>query len=192
MEGSDISWAMEALDDRLADLADALPRLRTQEGIDPEVLEQVEKENRELSGRQHELMASLIKGHEIDLHPEFELLCWQIKQLQRQKMRLLFTSCVVHGSLAVTNVTLVTIARCIASVEIAIAALLYGVFSTATTSVRSSWHDYVSESNKIKNRTLEKKVSAMRQIVRTNNDIRYVHTGIEAFGLREFQDMRHT
>ena len=184
------TWALSTLEDRLNELSGALPDFRRRADVDANFLADIENENVKLQARYNQLLRSIMNGDSIDLYPEFELLCWEIRCLMNRGRTSIFNACVVHGSITATSAVVVAIVRCIACVEAAVMTL---VGSAVTAGIaRIQWMNYENQTKERARGELEMKIERARLALKDNSDIRFSSTAIETFGLLEYQHLQES
>ena len=177
-------WALKLLDERNRELTEALSTIRRDIRIDAEIVASLEDELQSNRNRLKEVLSAYVANVDIDTYPEFDLLCFRIKEIRGRISYLHYNAAVVHSAIAVVSTITVNIARWIAGVELACMATVGSVFGGFV--AKGQWNEYFEPRRSLTQSNLEQKEALLINLLRSRFDIRYSQSVIDHLGLDEF------
>lgn len=181
------AWAVELLYERNKEIREGLSVLCRDTRVDTEIIEDLEHELQSIRSRLQDLLRAYAADVFIDTHPEFDLLCWKIKDIRGRMSYLQHSAAVVHGAIAVVSTATVNMARWIAGAELACMATVGSVFGGFV--AKGQWNEYFEPRHSLTKSDLKQKEALLMHLLRSRYDIRHSQSIIDHLGLDEFHKL---
>ncbi len=190
MCSQDIGWALDTLHEELSTLEERIVVYQDCAEIPTSLLREWEDELAKQEERYYELIFNQRMGIEVDVFPEFRILCEQVQRLSEQKAQIFSSILIASGSMHLIAEVLQGIARIAATIELRILSYVgtyavKGFLEQNGVKILQLGHNFVEKEYF---HTRERLLDVLTQTA----DPRFINAGIEIFGFENFQNMRHT